>query len=314
MLLKEYYNNKSVLVTGGCGFIGSHIAQRLVEYGAHVTIVDDLSTGNRANIASIIHAINFVEASIVDVDICMQLCKNQHFVFHQAAYISVPGSIENPLLCHENNVLGTFNLLEAARRHTVQRFVFASSAAVYGQREGICHEQMEPAPTSPYGFSKLLNEIYAQYYATRYSLNTIGLRYFNVYGTHQNPHGSYAAIVAKLTHQMALNESISIFGDGTQTRDFVPVSTVVDANLTLASIDPIYTRGELFNIATGKSISLLTLIQKLLRQYPDYRGDIQFLPKRPGDIAHSQADCSKYQKLCDQFNVMLPTQNSIQIE
>ncbi len=156
MLAHEYYKNMPILITGGCGFIGSHLAQKLVEYGAQVTILDDLSTGSLANIENIQHTINFIQKSIVDFDACMHACKGQKFIFHHAAYISVPGSLENPKICHETNAIGTFNLLEAARNNTIERFVFASSAAVYGQREGICHENMQPHPNSPYGFSKLI--------------------------------------------------------------------------------------------------------------------------------------------------------------
>ncbi len=228
----------------------------------------------------------------------MHACKEQKFIFHHAAYISVPGSIENPTLCHETNVMGTFNLLEAARQNGVERFVFASSAAIYGQREGICDETMQPHPNSPYGFSKLINEIYAQQYAHNFGLNTIGLRYFNVYGDNQNPHGTYAAVVTKLRYQMAHNLPITIFGDGTQTRDFIHVSEVVDANLTLAQLDPTTTQGQLFNIATGTSISLLTLIDQLKKQHPNYTGEIYFEPRRAGDVTDSRADCSKYKNIC----------------
>ena len=297
MLLHEY-KNMPVLVTGGCGFIGSHLVQKLVEYGAHVTIIDNLSTGSIVNIKNVQHNVNFIQESIVDLNACMRASKGQKFIFHQAAYISVPGSIENPTTCHETNVIGTLNLLEAAQKNNIERFVFASSAAVYGQREGICNETMPPNPTSPYGFSKLINEIYAQYYTNNFELNTIGLRYFNVHGANQNPHGTYAAVFTKLHYQMAHNNHITIFGDGTQTRDFISVSEVVNANLTLALLDPIHTQGQIFNIATGTSISLLTLIEHLKKQYPDYTGEILFQPKRVGDVTHSRADCSKYKTVC----------------
>lgn len=314
------YKNMPVLVTGGCGFIGSHIVQKLVEHGAKVTVIDDLSSGNLANIKNVNHNITFIEKSIVNIDACMQASKGQKFIFHHAAYISVPGSIENPTACHETNVIGTLNLLEAAQKNNVERFVFASSAAVYGQREGICNETMQPNPTSPYGFSKFINELYAYYYAHNYGLNTIGLRYFNVYGSNQNPYGTYAAVVTKLRHQMAHNENITIFGDGLQTRDFIHVSDVVNANLKLALLDPRHTQGQIFNIATGTSISLLTLLEQLKKQYPDYTGKIVFEAKRAGDVTHSQADCAKYRLLCaDQnvtpsYNITAPKQDTIQIE
>jgi nucleoside-diphosphate-sugar epimerase len=320
MLTHEYYKNKPVLITGGCGFIGSHIAQKLVEYGAHVTIIDDLSTGSLANIENIKHNITFIEDNIVNFDACMRACKGQAFVFHQAAYISVPGSLENPAICNSTNVTGTFNLLEAARQNHVERFIFASSAAIYGQREGLCREDMQPNPNSPYGFSKFINEIHAQQYTNTYKLNTIGLRYFNVYGPRQNPHGTYAAVVTKLQYQMAHNLPITIFGDGTQTRDFIHVSRVVQANLNLALLDPKITQGQIYNIATGMSISLLTLIQQLKKYYPNYSGDIVLQPKRSGDVTDSRADCSKYRNTCIQQSIdawwqtPAPTPTTIQVE
>ncbi|HRN78040.1 MAG TPA: NAD-dependent epimerase/dehydratase family protein [Candidatus Dependentiae bacterium] len=294
--LQKFYAHKHVLVTGGCGFIGSHIAQILVNIGAQVTILDDLSSGTLENIADFKDQVTFIHDSITNFDACLQATKNQEIVFHEAAFISVPESVANPTRCHEVNVHGMFNMLEAARHNKVKTFVYASSAAVYGQREGICKEDMQPSPTSPYGFSKLMNEIYAQQYSTVYRMTTIGLRYFNVYGPRQNPNGAYAAVVAKFTHQMQNNLPITIFGDGQQTRDFISVEQVVEANLTLATLDPALTNKQVFNIATGKSISLLELIDQLKVKFPGYHQEIQFVPARSGDIKHSSADCSKYQR------------------
>jgi UDP-glucose 4-epimerase len=295
--LATFYRDVPVLVTGGCGFIGSHLAQKLVALGAKVTILDDLSTGSLENITSFKDHITFIHASIVDPQVCHQAVQGQQIIFHQAAYISVPGSVLAPATCHEVNVNGTFHLLEAARAHGVQRFVYASSASVYGQKEGICSEESQPAPISPYGASKLIKEVYAQQYSRTYGLHTTGLRYFNVYGPRQNPHAAYSAAIAKFSFQMEHNLPITIFGDGMQTRDFIYVDEVVDANLIVAAADPASTSGAIFNIATGSSVTLLTMIEQLKHKYPAYHGSVEFHPARPGDVKHSGADCYKYKQL-----------------
>ncbi len=297
MTLEQFYHNRPVLVTGGCGFIGSHLAQKLVALGANVTILDDLSTGSLDNIADFKDQVSFIQASIVDAAICDQVVRGQDIIFHQAAYISVPGSVLSPASCHEINVNGTFNLLEAARQHGIQRFVYASSAAVYGQKEGICSEHSSTEPISPYGASKLIKEVYAQQYSRTYGLPTIGLRYFNVYGPRQNPHAAYSAAIAKFNFQMHNNLPITIFGDGMQTRDFIGVEEVVLANLIVACLDPIHTSGKIFNIATGDSVTLLDMVERLKLKYPNYHHPLQFHPARPGDVKHSGADCSAYKQV-----------------
>jgi nucleoside-diphosphate-sugar epimerase len=288
------YNGLRVLITGGCGFIGSHLAHRLVELGAHVTILDDLSSGTLANIEAISHKVTVITKSITDYQACLEATKNIAVVFHLAAFISVPQSLENPTLCADININGTANMLEAARINNVERFVFSSSAAVYGRHEGVCVESMACHPESPYGYSKLIGELLCQQYAKNFSLNTVCLRYFNVYGERQNPHGQYAAVRATFKHRMLHNLPITIFGDGLQTRDFVPVEKVVDANLQLAMLDPHLMRGAAFNIATGHSISLLDLIDALRLEFPYYNAAISFAASRPGDVQHSAADCRKY--------------------
>lgn len=298
MKLAEFYKNKPVLVTGGCGFIGSHIAQKLVELGARVTIIDDLSTGSLNNIQNINNNITFLQKSIVDFDACLQATENNEIIFHLAAFISVPQSMQDPTACHRTNIDGTFNLLEAARRNQCRRFVLSSSAAVYGPNLNVCTETTPCAPTSPYGLSKLIGELYCKEFTQNFNIETVMLRYFNVYGPRQNPNGAYTAVVAKFTDLMKQNKPVTIFGDGTQTRDFIPVEKVAKANLLLGMAPIEKVNGEVFNIATGNSMNLLELVDQLKKDYPGYNQEIIFKPARAGDIKHSRADCTKFTALC----------------
>ena len=191
---------------------------------------------------------------------------------------------------------GTFNLLEAARQNGVQRFVFSSSSAVYGPTLETCNELTPCNPTSPYGFSKLIGEYLCKQYAVNFGIETVCMRYFNVYGDRQNPNGQYAAVVAKFRESMANNQPITIFGDGLQTRDFIPVEQVAQTNLALGMLPAKNVSGEIFNVATGKSISVIELFQLLSKEFPNYSYKPTFLPERAGDIKHSTADCSKLQK------------------
>jgi UDP-glucose 4-epimerase len=337
--LHTFYNKKRVLVTGGCGFIGSHLAEKLVELGARVTIVDNLSTGTLENIKHIQHQVSFLEYDITNSAHCVAAVKNNHIIFHLAAFISVPESIEKPQACFDININGTNNLLEAARLHRTHTFVFSSSAAVYGPISGLCSETLHCNPTSPYGTSKRIGELLCMQYRTNYNLATVALRYFNVWGARQNPHGPYAGAMARFSYNMEHNLPITIFGDGSQTRDFIPVAQVVEANLnlgmraayfmptnltskshTLANSQIInratnsslssstdtsnpYSRDPIFNIATGKSISLLKLLDQLRKQYPHYTNTISFLPARPGDIQHSSANIKAYLAALEQAQV-----------
>lgn len=295
MQLKAFYHNKKVVVTGGCGFIGSHIARKLVELGASVTIIDNLSTGLIHNIETIKQQVTLLPLDITDFDNCIRATQNIDIIFHLAAFISVPDSIQNPAHCYKTNVDGTFNILHAAHMNGVPRFIFSSSAAVYGTYEGICSENSTPCkPNSPYGFSKLIGEQLCAQYRTNYNVATVALRYFNVWGDGQNPNGAYAAVVAKFSDNMARNIPITIFGDGLQTRDFVHVSSIVNANLVMGMNADTLQDNYIFNIGTGKSITLLELIEQLKQQYPSYDEQTIFLPTRPGDVHHSSADCAHY--------------------
>lgn len=293
----EFYKNKRVLVSGGAGFIGSNIAQTLVNAGAQVTILDDLSTGSLNNIKEFADKIIFIKDSIANFEACLNATKNISIVFHLAAMISVPESIEKPDFCNKINIMGTANLLQACKQNNVESFVFSSSSAVYGKKDGICSETLSCLPESPYGYSKLIGELLCKEYSQFYGLNTVILRYFNVYGNRQNPNGAYAAVVAKFKNQMRNNLPITIFGDGLQTRDFIEDKKVVEANLKLGYLAKNIS-GETFNIATGKSINLLELIDILKKEFPNYNQKVIFAPERLGDIKFSQADCTKY------FNVI----------
>ena len=291
------YKNLPVLVTGGCGFIGSHLVEALVDCKARVTILDNLSSGTLDNIASVKDKINLIKGDIRDFGTCLKATANQKIVFHLAAFISVPESTLKPRDCQETNITGTQNLLEAARVNNIDRFILSSTCAVYGESTEKCSEKTKTSPTSPYGFSKLIGEMLCKTYNRVFNMQTVCLRYFNVYGTRQNPHSSYAGVIAKFMHNMEHNLPICVFGDGTQTRDYVPVHTIVQANMMSGIVNKEYVAGEIFNIATGKSISLLELIEELKKYYPEYKSETLFKPERPGDVKHVAADCSKYENL-----------------
>lgn len=291
--LSLFYKNRPVLVTGGAGFIGSQLVDALVMLGAHVTVLDNFSTGTKENLDAVRNNIKIIHGDITNFDTCLLATRNAEIIFHLAALVSVPESCKEPHACHAINVTGTHNLLEAARQNSKtppQRFIFSSSAAVYGPHEGICTETAPCDPCSPYGFSKLMGELYCRQYALTYGLETTVLRYFNVYGPRQKAN---TGVVAHFKHCLETGIPLTIHGDGLQERDFVPVQNIVTANLLLGTRQPALP-GNIFNIATGTSISLISLVNRLKAQYPDYPHPITFAPARPGDIRHSAADCSKF--------------------
>lgn len=286
------YKGTNILITGGAGFIGSHIAEKLLAEAAIVTILDNFSTGTMNNLQHIADRITIINGDIrsrYDVKNALTDCE---YVFHCAALTSVPQSFEQPQLCHAINVKGTEILLEESVNAGVTSFVFSSSSAVYGNKAGINKENDTPNPQSPYAESKLRGETLCKQFAFNHTINTVCLRYFNVYGPRQNPHGAYAAVVAQFKEKLQNQEPITIFGDGTQTRDFVPVSHVIEANLLLARMH--HQPGDCFNIATGSSISIQTLLNQLAAEVGLQPVSVTFEPARHGDILYSQACCEKY--------------------
>lgn len=289
---QEFYSNKRVLVTGGAGFIGSHIVEKLVAVGAKVTVLDNFSSGSLANIKSVAHAVSLYYADIRSPYSCLKATTNQDIVFHCAAFISVPESVKHPETCVDVNVKGTECLLNACVKNGVKSFVFSSSSAVYGNKNDVCSEIDPVAPETPYGKSKCQAEQHCLECAKNDTLDVVILRYFNVYGDRQNPTGPYGAVVARFREQIRTGKPITIFGDGHQTRDFVPVSDVVEANLK-APLKP-HENGEVFNIGSGTSMNLFELIDKLKKDLKVSKTELTFLPARQGDIVHSKANCEKY--------------------
>lgn len=293
--LKSWYHNRRVLVTGGAGFIGSLLVKALLDMGASVTVLDTLSRGTPAHFT----ATKLIKGSITDKDKCLEATQGIDIVFHTAAVISVSASMGSPLTCHDVNVTGVANLLDSCRINKVERFVFSSSSAVYGMTNTLCSEQTPCAPTSPYGYSKLIGELYCQQYAQLFGVKTVCLRYFNVYSPAQPAARDAAAVMPRLRYQLQNSLPLTIFGDGTQTRDFVTVSNVVNANLILGTLPAEHMNGQAFNIASGTSISLHDLIARLREDYPESTSPIIYEPSRPGDIQHSAADISKYRRILE---------------
>ena len=286
------------LVTGGAGFIGSNLCEAILNLGCRVRCLDDLSTGKQANVDLFIDNPNytFIKGDIKDLDTCMAACEGIDYVLNQAAWGSVPRSIEMPLFYCANNITGTLNMLEAARQNHVKKFVYASSSSVYGDEPNLPKKEgREGNLLSPYAVSKRADEEWAKQYTRHFGLDTYGLRYFNVFGRRQDPNGAYAAVIPKFIKQLLNGETPTINGDGKQSRDFTYVENVIEANLK-ACLAPHEAAGEAFNIAYGGREYLIDIYDDLTAALGvDIRPN--FGPDRPGDIRHSNADISKAREL-----------------
>ena len=284
------------LVTGGCGFIGSHIAEALVEKGHAVRIYDNLSSGHEKNIARVRAQVEFIRADVRDFSALREAAAGVDGIFHEAALVSVFDSVERPRDNNEINIAGTLNVLLAAREQKVKRMVFASSAAIYGNDPALPKkEKMLPAPESPYALAKLTGEHYLSVFHKLYGLRTAALRYFNVFGPRQDPSSMYSGVISRFAEDIRGGVTPTIFGNGRQTRDFVYVKDVVRANLVAMSSKKAG-RGEVLNIATGRRTSLLDLVKAFGDIYgrkirPDFK------PARPGDIRHSVADTARAKRV-----------------
>ena len=286
------------LVTGGAGFIGSNLCEAILNKGCRVRCLDDLSTGKQANVDLFAGhpRYEFVKGDINDYDTCLKACEGVAYVLNQAAWGSVPRSLEMPLFYCKNNIDGTLNMLEAARQQGVKKFVYASSSSVYGDEPNLPKtEGREGNLLSPYALTKRCDEEWAKQYTRHYGLATIGMRYFNVFGRRQDPFGAYAAVIPKFIKQLLAGEQPTINGDGRQSRDFTYVENVVEANLK-ACLAPAEASGEAFNIAYGGREYLIDIYHTLTKALGV---DIEphFGPDRKGDIKHSNADISKARRL-----------------
>lgn len=304
---KNKLNNKNILVTGGAGFIGSNLCEELINLGANVTCLDNFSTGFRENLESIKDHPNFklIEGDIRNLEDCKVACENQDFVLHEAALGSVPRSINDPITSNDVNVGGFLNMLVAARDANVKRFVYAASSSTYGDSESLPKvEDVIGKPLSPYAITKYVNELYADVFKRTYDFDTIGLRYFNVFGRKQNPNGAYAAVIPKFVMQLMNHESPVINGGGEYSRDFTYIDNVILMNLLALTSDNSESVNQVYNTAFGERTTLNDLVSNLKEYLSDFDpkiADVEVIygDYRKGDVPHSLASIDKAKKLLE---------------
>ena len=292
----DEFSMAKYLITGIAGFIGSALARAVLAQGGEVRGIDNLSTGKRENLAEIAQQIDFREADALDLDAMREACRGVDYVFHEAAIPSVPKSVLDPLGSNRANVDATVNVLVAARDAKVKRVVYAASSSAYGDTPTLPkREDMPPNPISPYAVAKLASEYYMTSFYRCYGLETVCLRYFNIFGPRQDPTSPYSGVLSKFITLMLAGQQPTIFGDGEQSRDFTYVDNAVSANLLACNAPAAEVAGQVFNVATGARFSLNETF-RMLKQLIAYKGDVKYGPERAGDVKHSLADLARTQK------------------
>ena len=307
MRVNPELKNKKILVTGGAGFIGSNLCDYLVECESEVKCLDNFSTGHLHNIEALLEKDNFtlIEGDIRNLETCQNACVGMDFILHQAALGSVPRSIEDPITSNEVNVTGFLNMLVAARDNKVKRFIYAASSSTYGDSEGLPKvENSIGKPLSPYAITKYVNELYADNFKRTYNLDTVGLRYFNVYGRKQDPNGAYAAVIPLFVKQLMKHKSPVINGDGSFSRDFTYIDNVIQMNVLAITTQNKEALNQVYNTAVGDRTTLVELVNYLKEYLTQYDPKIETIkiingPNRIGDIPHSLASIEKAKRLLD---------------
>ncbi len=298
------------LVTGGAGFIGSNICKELISQGCFVRVVDNLLTGKKSNLASIIDKIDFIQADMGDAEVAQSATKDIDVVLHQGALASVPRSVDDPAATHRHCVDATFTLLLAARDAGIKRFVYAASSSAYGDTPTLPKvETMTPMPLSPYAAAKLVGEYYCSVFYQVFGLETISLRYFNVFGPNQDPASQYAAAIPAFVTAILKDEPPTVYGDGEQSRDFTYIDNVVEANLLAARAKQ--TKGEVINIACGEAVTVNEIIA-LINELVGKNIKPTYTDPRPGDVKHSLADITLAEKLID-YKTKVPFKQGLQL-